>query len=281
VAADGPRQERNDDAARCAEARRIATQLDWPCELKTLFRESNLGCGRAVAGAISWFFQHEVEGIILEDDCLPDPTFFPYCTELLIRYRQDFRIFLINGNSGQLVQDSDQDSYYFSRYPRIWGWATWRRSWDYYDFNMSRWPALRETDWLQRMLQDRRAVRYWCGIFDRTHAGAIDTWDYQLIFSCWVAEGLCATPWRNLVCNIGFGPAATRTTSARSHLANQPTFPLFFPLRHPHVVLRHATADHTDQYSRFDQRFSLRIKRRWGAMAAALFDRLPGKMAGQ
>src|SRR5262249_20722231 len=129
VAADGPRDGNADEAKRCAEVRRIATQVDWPCEVQTLFRERNLGCRQAVSSAITWFFEQEQEGIILEDDCLPSPSFFPYCAELLARFRNDERIMCITGCNFQQDMKGYPYSYYFSKYHHVWGWATWRRAW--------------------------------------------------------------------------------------------------------------------------------------------------------
>jgi hypothetical protein len=148
VAAYGPRQDRQGERERCESVREIATDIDWPCELHTLFRTTNLGSEMAVSGGISWFFQHEAEGIILEDDVLPDPTFFRFCGELLERYRLEAKVMMISGNYLLGPKQRPATSYYFSRYTHIWGWASWRRAWSRYDRAMSQWPTLRSSNFL-------------------------------------------------------------------------------------------------------------------------------------
>ncbi len=244
VAADGPRKERAGEEELCREVREIAVAVDWPCELKTLFRSGNLGCGSAVSGAIDWFFSHEEEGIILEDDILADPSFFRFCDELLERFRDEERIMTITGDYFNRNGHGGDESYYFSRYPHMWGWATWKRAWKHYDFGMSRWPELKASGWLERKGGEYRGfAEYWTAMFDRTHTGEIDTWDYQWFYSCWLRDGLTATPSRNLCRNIGFGEDATHTKS-RSEWRSKLTLQVMeFPLRHPGRLQRDVNAD--------------------------------------
>jgi len=243
VAADGPRANRPGEAERCAEVRRIATNVDWPCEVKTLFREGNLGCKRAVSDAITWFFENEPQGIILEDDCLPDPTFFRYCEELLERYRYDQRIGMISGDNFQFGRRRNDDSYYFSKYVHIWGWATWRDRWvGSYDVNMVRWPRVRDEGRVGDLVGDTRQARYWSRVFEQVYQGNIDTWDYQWGFANWVEGRLCILPARNLISNIGFGVGATHTVGI-SEIANLPVEPLRFPLAHPVGIFANRIAD--------------------------------------
>jgi hypothetical protein len=242
VAADGPR-EGEDDEHHCEEARRIATNVDWQCEVKKLFRDRNLGCRHGPAMAIDWFFKNEEEGIILEDDCVPSQSFFPYCTELLYRYRHDERIMCISGDNFQQGRTLTPYSYYFSRYVHCWGWGSWRRAWRLYDSNMSSWEDYRQlralTSWSDG---DPTFVSYWTGIFDRVANGQMDTWDYQWAFTCWAQHGLTCLPVKNLVTNIGFGADATHTTSVTraSNLAREE---LDFPLIHPPLIARDVEAD--------------------------------------
>src|SRR5688500_1827095 len=148
VAADGPRPGVAADNANCQEARKIIDSVDWQCEVKTLFREKNLNCGVAPSSAFTWFFQHEEEGIILEDDCLPSQSFFWFCQELLERYRNDTRVMHIGGNNFLNGWQKDKDySYYFSRSGHIWGWATWRRAWKHFDFDISLYEKLKQQDY--------------------------------------------------------------------------------------------------------------------------------------
>ena len=242
IAADGPRVEKAGEAEKCEQARRIATQVDWECEVKTLFREKNLGCRVAVSSAIDWFFENEEEGIILEDDCLPSQSFFWFCEELLERYRDDRRIMMISGDNFQFGRKRTLYSYYFSRYPHIWGWALWRRAWEKYDVNMNLWPEIREGGWLYDYLEDGSLVKFWHRNFDWTYNDKIDTWDHQFTFACMIHRGLCILPNDNLVSNIGFGLDASKTKRI-SRFSKMKTKLMRFPLKHPPYVIRDIRAD--------------------------------------
>lgn len=225
VAGDGPRAGRAQEAELVAETRKIATEIDWPCELVTLFREQNLGCGPAVSGAITWFFQQVESGIILEDDCLPHPDFFPYCATLLERYRDEPRIATIAGTHFLPPSLPHTQTHYVSKYFQMWGWASWRRTWQHYDFDLS---ALTEQGF-DALLQATHPVAleraYWTQIFRTLKAGAIDTWDFQVFFAAWRMGAHHVMPGRNLIANIGYGPSATHTNFA-SVMAELPTQPL-------------------------------------------------------
>ncbi len=222
VAADGPRAGRPGEADRCAEVCKIATAVDWPCEVKTLFRELNLGCGRAVSEAITWFFEHEEEGIILEDDCLPHPDFFLFCQTLLERYRHNERVWVITGNNFQRGQWRGEGSYYFSRFNHCWGWASWRRAWKHADMSLGFWPKWKDSDEWRAFWPNGAARRYWTQVFDRMYRREIDTWDYPWTACVWYHGGLTATPNVNLVSNIGFGGDATHTKGENDPNANLP-----------------------------------------------------------
>jgi hypothetical protein len=243
VAADGARDGYEGEEDRVVSARSIATAVDWPCELKTLFREKNLGCKRAIGEAISWFFDHEEQGIILEDDCLPHLDFFRFTEALLYEYEDDARVFVVTGNNFQNGCTRGDGSYYFSKFNHCWGWASWRRAWKCYQADLSFWPEWsKSVDWMEKT-PDVVERRYWRKIFDRVHAGEIDTWDYSWIASVWFNGGLTATPNVNLVSNIGFGRDSTHTTWAESPLAAIPTGTIG-KLMHPKTVSRDAGADH-------------------------------------
>jgi hypothetical protein len=240
IAADGPRKGLPGEPEKCEQTRRIATHVDWECEVKTLFNSENLGCRMAVSGAIDWFFVNETEGVILEDDCLPHPSFFPFCQDLLERHRQDQRVAMISGNNFQGGFRRSEDSYYFSRYAHTWGWASWRDRWQgIYDLKMSAWPSLQKEGRLRDMVGSQSEMRYWRKVFDRTYRGEIDTWDYQWIFSCWLHGMVTILPNVNLVTNLGFGPEATHTTSA-TEATNLCTMEMEFPLIAPATIV----ADH-------------------------------------
>jgi hypothetical protein len=214
VAADGAREGRAAEAEKVRQVRQIATAVDWPCEVKTLFRDKNLGCKYAESTAMDWFFENEDQGIILEDDCLPHPDFFTFCEASLERYAENENIMAITGDNFQDGQIRGDGSYYYSRIVHGWGWASWRRAWRYYDVEMQQWPTWKKTAEWRNFWKQKSATKYWNNIFDRTHSGLIDTWDYQWTASIWMQGGLTVTPNTNLVSNIGFGPDATHTLAS-------------------------------------------------------------------
>ena len=245
VAADGPRSSRPGEAKLCSEVREIAVSVDWPCEVKTLFRDGNLGCRAGVSTGISWFFSHEEEGIILEDDVLPISTFFPFCDELLELYRNDPRISMISGSNLISNYFTPGHSYFFSRYTHIWGWASWRRAWQHYDVTMAQWPRWRDGHSLEAISGGRSMfTRHWRSIFDAVYDGRVDTWDYQWTFAIWQMGGLTVLPAVNQTDNLGFGADATHTTDAAPQyvVASRPAL-LKWPLAHPNVVKRNVQAD--------------------------------------
>ena len=258
VVADGPREDHPKDAEKCTAARAIVDGVDWKCVVFTNYADNNLGCKRRVSSGLDWVFNQVEQAIILEDDCLPHPSFFHFCQELLDRYKNDNRVMLISGDNFQPIQDQSVFSYYFSRYPHIWGWATWRRAWKKFDVNMKSWPSFRNGGWLEYILENRQDLIYWEEIFNKTFNGEIDSWAYALLFSCWSQSLLAISPTFNLVSNIGFGIDATHTTGVNK-LANMEIFPADFPLKHPPFVIRDVDADRYTQQHLFRNR-SLPIK---------------------
>lgn len=235
VAADAARADRPGEQERCAQVRAIATAVDWPCEVRTLFRDTNLGCRLGCATAIDWFFEAEPEGIILEDDILPQPGFFEFCASLLERYRDDESVSMVSGCSfiGR-PPDCDAD-YVFTRYMHIWGWASWRRAWRHYDLTMSQWRRPAAAARLARVLGGRRAaIAHWTALFDAVGAGKVDTWDYQWVFSSWMADMTAIMPPGMLVRNLGFGDDATHTVGpVPRSVRDAPPARIAFPLRRP------------------------------------------------
>jgi hypothetical protein len=242
IVADGPRPGREDDIRSCAAARAAAQAVDWPCVVETNQSPTNLGCRRRVASGLDWVFTQVTEAVIVEDDCLPDPSFFHFCTELLARHRDDPAVMSICGHRCDGPDEPDGPSYVFSRYPSSWGWATWRRAWRLYDPNVARWPCLRATDWLEAILGDPAAVAYWRRTFDHAAAG-VDTWDHAWLFAHWLHQAVAIRPRVNLVRNIGFGPHATHTHDASHPLAARPAAAMPFPLRHPREQCRDEAFD--------------------------------------
>ena len=166
VAADGAREGKPGESERVEQVRQIATEVDWPCEVKTLFRDKNLGCKQAVSSAIDWFFDNEEQGIILEDDCLPHPDFFTFCETLLKRYATDERVWVITGDNFQDGQKRGDGSYYFSRYNHVWGWASWRRAWSKRDMSIKFWPKWKVSPEWKACVPDKIERKYWSKIFE-------------------------------------------------------------------------------------------------------------------
>ncbi|HVZ84621.1 MAG TPA: hypothetical protein VG893_13190 [Terracidiphilus sp.] len=236
VVVDGPRADRAGEAERCAEVRKILTAVDWPCEVFTNFAEKNLGCRRRIISGIDWVFSHVEEAIILEDDCLPDPSFFPYCAELLERYRDSEQIAYISGFNPLASEYHLISSYYFSHVACIWGWATWRRAWRAYDERLQGWPAVKAEGILGLLFPNKQVVDYWSRVFDAMYKGTgPNTWDYQWSYTCWMRNWLGIIPGRNLIQNIGFGGEATHTTQIDPLLALKAQS-MAFPLHHPAAI---------------------------------------------
>ena len=210
VAADGPRPDIAGERELCSQARNVVDQIDWDCDLQTLLRDQNLGCGRAVSEAITWFFANEEEGIILEDDCLPSDSFYPFCAEMLERFRSEPAVASISGDCFFPRSLRHPDPYFFSKYVQIWGWATWRRTWEHYELDLTG-----SLDEWQRIIHKRHAIdleaKYWLEIYKALKSGLIDTWDFQVMFCCWKHSQVHIAPTRNLVENLGYGPDATHT----------------------------------------------------------------------
>jgi len=236
VAADGARANKEGEAEKVHAVRDYILQnINWECEVKTLFREKNLGCKYAVSGAIDWFFENEEMGIILEDDCLPEISFFWYCEELLNKYKNDLRIWHINGNNFDLnVKNNINSSYTFTRFPQVWGWASWSNRWKSYDKNLSSWVnnsqntilALQTT--LNISKQEALTLK---NNFKKAAMGQIDTWDYQWQATVILNHGIVISPKHNLISNLGYGLDATHTKGDDKRTFLQ-TAPVALPLKH-------------------------------------------------
>lgn len=231
VAIDGPRSDRAGEEDRVQQCRDLVNTVDWPCDVQTLFQDSNLGCGLGVTTAITWFFENEDRGIILEDDIIPDPSFFPYCEELLDRYQDDTRVFAISGCN--FVPPSEQSHpelpYRFSQVPHIWGWATWKRSWAKHRLDIAGWQGrlpIRQL-WTQ-MDHSIPSTVYWTSTFELLARKEVDTWDGQLVLASMAEDSWTATSNVNLIRNIGFDEQATHTHVDRQDL--QPIQPISLPL---------------------------------------------------
>ncbi len=219
VVADGPRGGESGDVDKCRESRAIIEEVDWPCKVLKRYSEINLGVKYGPPSGISWVFEQVDEAIILEDDCLPSSSFFGYCHELLACFRNETRVMHIGGSNFQNGISRSTGSYYFSKYAHVWGWATWRRAWHYYDIEMKSWPALRDTKFLKKICPNPAESEFWTRVLDGLHAGRDCTWDGQWQYACWVHQGIAVIPDKNLITNLGFRADASHT-HAESRLAN-------------------------------------------------------------
>lgn len=239
IAADAPRKNNQADILKCSKTREIVKDIDWPCEVYTLYREDNLGCGIAVSEAINWFFSHNEEGIILEDDCLPHPDFFIFASKMLYKFRDNKRIISINGsNLGYHVIDSS--SYTFSRFMNMWGWATWKNRADEIDYRITDWKNQNKPlFWLYRHLRqglfdfDLNWFKLWRIKFDKVVEDQNFTWDWQWMYHQLKKRQLSVVPAINLISNIGFDEDATHTIETNNPAANIPVSCMQFPLIHP------------------------------------------------
>lgn len=246
--ADGPRSDRPGEAHVCARTRAaVEALIQWDCEVHKCYADENLGCGHRPASGISWVFEHVESAIILEDDCIPDLSFFAYCQEALERYRDDERVMHVSGCTYRAQAWDTEDSFFFSRFPACWGWATWRRAWKLYDLHCNDWPELRGTGFLSDIVHDPEVAAFWAKQFDEaTRAGDdLHYWDYQWAFACWANSGLAVCPKWNLISNVGIGEDATHTKGGLDTMF-LPTFEMPLPMRHPKTVLHDADLD--EQY---------------------------------
>lgn len=240
VAADGPRNDNESNL--CQETRKIIKQIDWNCELKTLFQDNNLGCKIAVSTAITWFFHNVEEGIILEDDCLPSNSFFVFCEQLLSYYRNDSRVFMISGANFSLENNLSTYSYYFSKHSYIWGWATWRRAWKYYDINLKSFSEFKNTECIKNIFHDKKEQEFWIENFQKAFDNKINTWDYQWYYTMLSQNGLSVVPNANLVVNIGFGANSTHTSNNNIHI-NSMELNEINKIVHPELFIPNSKAD--------------------------------------
>ncbi|WP_149207915.1 nucleotide-diphospho-sugar transferase [Flavobacterium johnsoniae] len=257
VAADGPRKDKSNEEELCNETRSIINKIDWNCEVKTLFRDENLGCKYAVSSAINWFFENEEEGIILEDDCLPSDDFFIFCDAMLEKYRYDTRIRHIGGSNLQMGQKHGQDSYYFSNLTHVWGWASWRRAWKDYDVELSKYKDIDAESSFKLIFSDPIIVDSWKYIFNKMLRNGIDTWDYQWTITNFFNNSLSIIPNVNLISNIGFGVNATHTMDVNDTFSNLKTEKLG-EITHPILVLASKNAD----FFTLSREFNVERKRR-------------------
>jgi hypothetical protein len=257
VVADGAREEKAGEKEKCGAAKKIIDQVDWDCEVHKNFSETNMGCGKRLSSGITWFFDNVEEGIILEDDCVPDRSFFYYAESLLEKYRNDERIMMISGNNFQGGVKRGDGDYYFSSLPHIWGWASWRRVWRKYNFDVKDFPDFLKNKTIANVFDKKDVQKFWLEKIKEVYTHHLDTWDYQLGYAIWKNDGICISPNINLVSNIGFGAGATHTLAASDVVTNVSSKSMSLPLIHPGEVMVNKDADNLDNHTQMKH---IRIK---------------------
>ena len=251
VVADGPRIGYPNEKETCDSVRSVIDTIEWDCPVFKSYADENMGCQKRVYSGLNWVFSKVESAIILEDDCLAHPSFFHFCDELLHLYKNDERIAVISGNNFQFGRQRTKDSYYFSRYPHCWGWATWRRAWGDCDIEMEEWPEMRRNGFLEGLFARSSSARYWSSKFQSTYDKKVDSWSFPWTFSCWSQSRLTILPEQNLVTNIGFCELGTHHRNNKTPFANMKVFPMKFPLKHPKYIVRDSRADSFTQSYQF------------------------------
>lgn len=235
IAVDGPRINRIGEDKKCDEVRGIFRNIDWKCDVKTLFREKNMGCPKAIPDAINWLFSNVEKGIILEDDCLPNESFFRFCEIMLERYRNEDVVMMVGGTNFFPTERFSMESYFFSKYSFIWGWATWKRAWEKYDIKMKSYPNFKKEGKMKKILPNIFERFFWKTSFDNKYHGYRDNWDAKWYYAIFSKKGLGIVPEENLITNIGSGPDASVTVNLDQRLMVPSKF-ISFPLRHPEKI---------------------------------------------
>lgn len=258
IVADGPRREKPLEEEFCIQARELALNVDWDCQILTNFAENNLGCKNRIVSGINWVFSHVESAILLEDDCVPDLSFFFFASEMLERYKNNSTIGMISANNYLFDGIPIDYSYYFSKFSHTWGWATWRRAWETYDSDMNLWNELsvqEKQNWLESKFSSKGEKKFWADKFTQVAHDNQTIWDYQWAFNMLNNSMLSVVPKTNLVRNIGISKDATHTT--KPTLASTATLGrISFPLKHPEgAIVINKIAD--DLHSRLLFRRSL------------------------
>lgn len=244
IVADGPQDNKLNDEVLCQQTRSITEHINWECDVQRNYSNQNMGCKNRVSSGLTWVFEQVDRAIVLEDDCIPDPSFFFYCQELLEYYQNDTRIMVISGNNFQRGKKINNYSYYFSIYNHCWGWATWKRAWEFYDKEMKLWPEVKEKQLLYNILRTKKIVQYWEKQFQATYEEKINSWYYRWLLSCWLQRGLTILPSVNLVKNIGFSETSTHTKKLYTPIDRLKTEEMQWPIEHPPYMLQEIYADH-------------------------------------
>lgn len=280
ITADGPREGVKGDDERCREVRSIVDKIDWECEVFKNFSEVNKGSYRSTSEGITWVFQSVDRAIILEDDCIPHPSFFRFCSELLDYYKYDLRVALITGNCWLENQLSFQYSYYFSRYTNMWGWATWKNRWQQIDCSMSNWPEFRAMDGLKSVFRKKYELDYWNELMQDLYEGKKGPhWDYLLMLTMFMNNSLAIKPAVNLIKNVGYGSDSTHFLNKNKKVQDNPLENLKFPLKHPPCIHNYMSIDeytHAMVLGGYPVYIKKRIKRKLPSFLIYIYKKLRG-----
>lgn len=245
IAADGARVHKVGEFELCVATRKVTENIDWPCEVYRKYSDTNLGCKISMSSAITWFFENIEEGIILEDDCVPDMSFFTFCQELLEKYKNVDKVKMISGNNFQFGKKYGEESYYFSNFPSIWGWATWRRAWKDFDIDMKTYPLFKKDKKIESIFKNKTIQKFMLGLFDKLYKNEMNTWAGRWVYAIYDKDGVSITPNVNLVSNIGFNESATHTKSRDDILGNIPSHSIS-KITHPLSITINTEADNNN-----------------------------------
>lgn len=261
---DGPRETALGESELCRQTREVFWGIDWDCEVKTNYSDVNLGCKLRVVSGLDWVFSQVESAIILEDDCLPDTSFFTFAADMLIRFQDDLSVGMISGNNYLFGLHEINESYYASKYPHIWGWATWKRAWQKYDPEICAWKDMNseaKIQWHKGLQHGRGERAFWTKAFDAVSNNLIDTWDFQWVFTMFNSKMVSIVPRKNLVSNSGIGAQATHTNTITLESTAQKSS-LSLPLEHPSgPISANKSADKIESKLLFNSLFIFRIFR--------------------
>ena len=279
LVADGPRADKPGERELCDRTRELVlSMIDWNPTILKNFSDHNLGCRKRISSGLSWVFEQVPEAIILEDDCVPDPSFFRYTSDLLECYRANPLVGAISGDNFQPQPMETPCSYYFSRFFHCYGWASWRRAWAHYDDTMAKWPALRDQGFLRQRFPRLAHSQYWTELFDAVYEQRMDTWDYPWVFALWSSDMVTVTPRWNLVTNIGIGEDSTHMKDFNPSYHGLDCTPMLFPLVHPDFIDLNEEADLYSQIHVFGEAklksLGSRLSRLWKKIL-----KLPGRLS--
>ena len=268
LVADGPRSAHPSDLILCNQVRDIISEVTWQCHVSQLFFDTNQGCRQAILQGLNWVFEQETTAIILEDDCVPDPSFFLFCQELLDYYQDNPRIMSIGGYRYLPDEIQNPESYCFSKYTQSWGWATWKRAWNLMDAELMTWDDVSQSTWLSSYLANPQYITYWKYIFNQMQK-RMNTWDYAWAYSCWRNNGLTIHPKVNLISPIGFGNNATHNTDTSHPSAFRNAIAMPFPLNHPNEISLHEAVENWIEEHCFSGMNDKRLKMGFSRILAA------------